>query len=1015
MNLMFKNAILWITLYCLLATSDVVAALVDCGDTATVGVPESECVVLVALYDATNGDFWIDSSNWKTDVPVASWYGVRVVAGHVVELALFDNNLAGVLPASLGNLPYLEELFLYRNQLTGTLPSELGNLTALKNLLLGANQLNGQIPPELGNLSNLLDMTLKDNRLTGSIPPQLGQLGKLQNIDLSTNELSGSIPAELGSLSFLQGMVFTRNRLDGQLPDALGDLAALRVLDLDDNRLSGFIPKTLGKLNNLETLELGMNQLTGPIPAELGGLAMLRGLDLYENFLTGILPPELGNITTLVDMQVHGNRLTGPIPDSFAVLTGLHTFLVNHNQLDADASGDALISPALLAWYGNITDRDISHQSPPASPGISLHPVTGLIVDEAGSSASFSLVLDTQPASDVTVMLVSSDTTEGVVSPGAMAFTPENWFVWQSAMLTGVNDNVVDGNQGYTIGLAVGSSDTDYDGIATDTVSAITVDDDQAGITVYPINGLVTTEAGGTDIFQVLLNTQPVADVAINLHSSDVSEGVIDSATLLFTPGNWNAARTVTVTGVNDDEFDGDRVYSIVLDKAVSTDGLYHDFDPDDVSVTNMDSESNPAGAGVTVAPTTGLETTESGATASFTVVLDTRPGAVVNIDLGSSDASEGVVSPANLVFTPDNWAVAKTVTITGVDDPQIDGDQAYVIVVAQPLSADDSYHLKFGPVNVAVINIDDDTSQNQPGISITPAGGLLTTENETTVNFSVVLKTEPTADVTIGFSSSDPGEGTVSPASLVFTPLNWETVQMGTVTGVADGIVDGNQPYTIVTTSSSADAVYAAIDPLDIAVSNEDINAISVVVSPETGLRTSESGDVDNFTVKLGSRPMDDVTLALRSSDENEGTVNPTALVFSATSWNTLQTVTVTGQEDLDLDGDQPYTVITDPASSNDAQYEGLDPVDVSVINQDNDPEPSCSSPPADVELRAGFMPGTYLCIGDNSIRSQARTDPSPDIAIESGADVHFRAPAVEFRSGFRVETGASLEVQAP
>ena len=58
----------------------------------------------------------------------------------------------------------------------------------------------------------------------------------------------------------------------------------------------------------------------------------------------------------------------------------------------------------------------------------------------------------------------------------------------------------------------------------------------------------------------------------------------------------------------------------------------------------------------------------------------------------------------------------------------------------------------------------------------------------------------EPTGDVTIGISSSDPSEGTVSTTTLTFTPLNWSTAQTVTVTGVDDAVDDGDLGYTIVT-----------------------------------------------------------------------------------------------------------------------------------------------------------------------------------------------------------------------
>ncbi|TWU42565.1 S8 family serine peptidase [Novipirellula artificiosorum] len=77
----------------------------------------------------------------------------------------------------------------------------------------------------------------------------------------------------------------------------------------------------------------------------------------------------------------------------------------------------------------------------------------------------------------------------------------------------------------------------------------------------------------------------------------------------------------------------------------------------------------------ITVNPTAGLVTSESGQTATFDVVLDTMPTADVSFDLSSSDTTEGTVSVSSMTFTPVNWDVPQTVTVTGVDDVGVDGD----------------------------------------------------------------------------------------------------------------------------------------------------------------------------------------------------------------------------------------------------------------------------------------------------------------------------------------------------
>jgi hypothetical protein len=59
--------------------------------------------------------------------------------------------------------------------------------------------------------------------------------------------------------------------------------------------------------------------------------------------------------------------------------------------------------------------------------------------------------------------------------------------------------------------------------------------------------------------------------------------------------------------------------------------------------------------------------------------------------------------------------------------------------------------------------------------------------------------------------------------------------------------------------------------------------------------------------------------------------------LTFTAASFGN-QNVVVKGVDDPIKDGDQLYTVIFDACTSTDPSYNGYDPIDVSVVNRDND-----------------------------------------------------------------------------
>jgi len=454
------------------------------------------------------------------------------------------------------------------------------------------------------------------------------------------------------------------------------------------------------------------------------------------------------------------------------------------------------------------------------------------------------------------------------------------------------------------------------------------------GIFVTPTSGLLTTEAGGPDTFIIVLTSAPSADVTIDLSSSDPTEGLVTPASVIFTSTDWNAAQTVTVTGVGDDVDDGDIAYTI--GGLSDSDDTLYDNKTFSVSMTNTDDDT----ASITVTPTSGLGTTEDLDSDTFTIVLDSEPIADVTIGLSSSDTSEGTVSSASVIFTSANWATPQEVTVTGVDDPLLDGDVAYTIDGLSD-STDTLYdNLTF---SVSVTNTD-----NESGINVSAISGP-TTEGGDTATFTIVLNTQPSYDVTIGLISSDPTEGLVTlpipedpgPAIVTFTTTDWATPQEVTVTGVDDPVSDGDIPYTIDGTSVSTDEDYDTLT-FSVSVTNLDVGDVSgITVTPTSGLVTTEDLDTDTFTIELDSEPTANVTIGLSSSDTSEGTVSSASVIFTPGDWNEPQTVNVTGVDDYVLDGNIVYSIITVPAVSADPNYgapASLNASDVSVINNDNE-----------------------------------------------------------------------------
>ena len=456
-----------------------------------------------------------------------------------------------------------------------------------------------------------------------------------------------------------------------------------------------------------------------------------------------------------------------------------------------------------------------------------------------------------------------------------------------------------------------------------------------ATISVQPLNGLVTSESGESAAFEVSLDSLPAASVIISLSVSDASEGHVSPASLTFEPAGWEAPQQFTVTGVDDDYDDGDQPYLVVTGPVQSEDPAYNNLDLPDVQVTNTDEDTAGIFAELLPGPTA---TTEGGGAVQVRVYLSSIPTDEVRLQLGVNPSSEGQVSPTQLVFQAHSADLERQVTVTGVDDFFADGNVQYSLMLA-PAESEDLAYDGLDANDLNLINLDDD----EPGLELVPEEGLVTTESGMADSFQVMLTSRPTQAVTVHLSSSDPGEGVVHPSRLDFVPEHWNEYQTVTVTGVDDFSADGNQAFQITARAVSADLLYHDLSAAAQAT-NSDNDTAGITIDRYSGLLTTESGNEASFTVLLNTRPEAPVRLNFNSTNPGEGEViTPMPLVFSPDNWDEPREVIVVGVDDEPdaqepNDGDQVYTIQTQPAESQDDQYDGLHPAPVEVINQDDD-----------------------------------------------------------------------------
>ena len=155
---------------------------------------------------------------------------------------------------------------------------------------------------------------------------------------------------------------------------------------------------------------------------------------------------------------------------------------------------------------------------------------------------------------------------------------------------------------------------------------------------------------------------------------------------------------------------------------------------------------------------------------ADFTVSLSSSYCKNVTVNYATADSSavagsDYLMAPSTpLTFSAGETSKVVSVPING--DVQVEPNETFFVNLSAAVSATISDGQGVGTIN------NDDTA----GASVSPISSN-TTEAGGTATFSVVLNSQPSADVNIFLSSSNITEGTINPISLRFTASNYSAI----------------------------------------------------------------------------------------------------------------------------------------------------------------------------------------------------------------------------------------------
>ena len=327
--------------------------------------------------------------------------------------------------------------------------------------------------------------------------------------------------------------------------------------------------------------------------------------------------------------------------------------------------------------------------------GVTVNPWPDLEVREGGT-AEYTVVLNTQPAGDVTVTLdeTALEGTDLTVDQPVLAFTEDNWNRPQSVKVQAAEDE--DTMKDPPVDLNFVVTGADYDGLQVDDLEITIVEDDIPGVVVDAPRDGVMVEEGGQAHYRVWLDEAPHGEVSVVLAWPRGTDLLISPDNLTFGPNNWDQAdaKPVTLTARED----GDAVADDPVTIQHSVDGA----DSEQVTVTILENDE----AGVTV--NRREVPVEEGGNEEYTVVLDTKPTGYVVVrmtaDLAGTDLT---VEPMALTFTTANWDMAQPVTVTAAEDEDVVQDPM-VTLEYTVTGADPQYTgLQVDPVEVEIREVD--------------------------------------------------------------------------------------------------------------------------------------------------------------------------------------------------------------------------------------------------------------------------------------------------------------------
>ena len=681
------------------------------------------------------------------------------------------------------------------------------------------------------------------------------------------------------------------------------------------------------------------------VTAILEGTSTLQE-DLQINVI--LVRPDSKTLTTvgtlLAPLVITAGESSGT---SSMLYAGLNDDVDDEDET-VEVRGDSS-NPDLQVVSGEVVVKDDD------TAGVSIWP-SSLSVGE-GRRQNYTIELDSEPTSDVTVTVDLPANAGFSVNPGTITFTPQTWGPKYVYVRGNQDDDAAD-EPPATIAHTVISTDTLYSGAAAGSVSVTIEDDETAGVTIS--ESTLGIEEGATVTYTVVLDTAPTGDVTVTIGGATDNDLALDKTSLTFTTTDWDTPQTVTVTAEQDDDAVDEPVVNLTHNVSSTVDNAYDGTIVDSVSVTVIDDDT----VGVTVSPT--AVTVVGGRSNEYSVVLDTEPAGDVSVTIAGLTTTDLSLDKTSLTFTTSDWSTAQTVKATALEEAA----PGTVTLTHTVSSAADGEYEGVSADSVAVTILE---ARDEPVVQV----GVTTSDQELTVaegeskTYRIVLSSQPAGVVTVSIGGIAQTDLSLSAIPLTFTTSNWNTARTVTVTADQDDDAVDDTATLTHTVSSPDDDDYDGLSAGGVSVTVTDDDSVGVTIS-DTSL-DMEEGDSAAYTVVLTSEPAGDVTVAIEGITDTDLSPDNASLIFTTQNWSIPQTVTVTAEHDNDAVDEPQVTITHSVSSTDDPTYGGLN-VGSIVVTVTDDDTVGVTVTPTELTIDEGAS-STYTVVLD--------TQPTADVTV--------------------------------